>query len=105
MIIERATAPDCRGAQRGEIICASSGLSDALALAEALERRLQTGEVALALCDATIGNNAELPVVAAIEAWARSQGLELLHHEAAIDENFVAEFAEFVRASGGFSIW
>ena len=83
------------------------GLSSrqAIALADALERKLQAGEVALALCDATIVNNAELPVVADIEAWARSQGLKLLHHKAAIDENFVAEFAGFVRASGGFSIW
>lgn len=83
------------------------GLTDqqALALAEALERKIQTGEVALTLCDATIGGNAKLPVVAAVEAWSRSQGFEVLHHEAGIDENFVAEFAGFVRASGGFSIW
>jgi hypothetical protein len=63
----------------------------ALALAEALERRLQAGEVAFALCDVTIISNVELPVVAEIEAWAQSQGFEILRpHEQVLDESFVA---------------
>jgi hypothetical protein len=68
----------------------------ALALAEALERRLQAGEVAFAFCDVTINSNVELPVVAEIEAWAQSQGFEILRpHEQVIDESFVADFAAF----------
>jgi excisionase family DNA binding protein len=78
----------------------------ALALAEALERKLQAGEVALAICDATIVRDAEIPAGAIFEAWLQSQGFETSRlQERAINENFVAKFAAFVRASGGFSIW
>jgi hypothetical protein len=78
----------------------------ALALAEALERKLQAGEVALAVCDASIISDAEIPVGATIEAWLQSKGFGTSRlQEGAINENFVAEFAAFVRASGGFSIW
>jgi hypothetical protein len=77
----------------------------ALALAEALERKLQSGEVAFALRDPTIISNALPQIAARIDAWARSQGFDVLHQEPVIDEHFVAEFAAFVRASGGFSIW
>jgi hypothetical protein len=80
--------------------------AQALALAEALERKLRSGEVASALCDPTIISNAKSPSGAAIDRWFRSQGFEVLHlDEPIIDENFVAKFAAFVRASGGFSIW
>ena len=78
----------------------------ALALAEALEHKLHTGEVAFALCDATIISNATLPVVTELEAWAQSQGFKMLSpHEQLIEKSFVAGFAAFVRTSGGFSIW
>lgn len=83
------------------------GLSgpQALALAEALEGKLQAGEVADAVCDADMANRVKLPVVAEIEAWARSQGVELSRpYERVVDEGFITDFAEFVRASGGFSI-
>ena len=79
--------------------------AQALAFAEALERKLRSGEVAFALCDPAIISNAKSPVASSIEAWFRSRGFETLRGEAIIDENFVAEFATFVRASGGFSIW
>jgi hypothetical protein len=79
--------------------------AQALLLAEALERKLQSGEVAFALCDPAIISNAESPVAASVEALFRSQGLEMVHDEPIIDENFVAKFAAFVRASGGFAIW
>jgi hypothetical protein len=79
--------------------------AQALVLAEALERKLKSGEVAFALCDPAIISNAESPVAASIEALFRSQGFELMHDEPIIDENFVAKFAAFVRASGGFAIW
>jgi hypothetical protein len=79
--------------------------AQALALAEALERKLRLGEVAFALCDPAIISNAEPQIAAPIEAWFRSQGFDVLHEEPVIDEHFVAEFAAFVRASGGFAIW
>ena len=79
--------------------------AQALVLAEALERKLRSGEVAFALCDPAIISNAKSPVAVSIEAWFRSQGFETPHGEAIIDEKFVAEFTAFVRASGGFSIW
>jgi hypothetical protein len=76
--------------------------AQALALAEALERKLQSGEVAFALCDPAIISNAESPIMARL----RSEGLNILHdEEPTIDEHFVAKFAAFVRASGGFAIW
>lgn len=40
--------------------------------------------------------------MAALETCFQSK---LRHDEAVIDENLVAKFAAFVRASGGFSIW
>jgi hypothetical protein len=85
---------------------AGDGLNgdQALALAEALESKIRSGAVALALCDPAI-SNATLPVVTRIQAWSQSQGLEMLPLEPNIDEQFVAEFAAFMRASGGFSIW
>jgi hypothetical protein len=78
----------------------------AIALAEALESKLQAGEVAFALSDDTLISDVQLPVVAEIETWAQSQGFEILRpHEQVVDESFVADFAAFVRTSGGFSIW
>jgi hypothetical protein len=79
--------------------------AQALALAEALERKLRSGEVAFALCDPAVISNAESPIAAALDAWFESQGFNVWHEEAIIDEQFVAEFAKFVRASGGFEIW
>ena len=79
--------------------------AQALVLAEALERKLRSGEVAFALCDPAIISNAKSPVAVSIVAWFRLQGFETPHGEAIIDEKFVAEFTAFVRASGGFSIW
>ena len=55
----------------------------ALALAEALEHKLHTGEVAFAL------------------PLARAWQVE----DFANEKSFVADFAAFVRTSGGFSIW
>jgi hypothetical protein len=84
------------------------GLSgpQALALAEALDEKLRTGNIAVALADTNIVSSVKLPVVAEIEAWAQRQGLELSHpRERLVDEGFITNFAEFVRASGGFSIW
>jgi hypothetical protein len=77
----------------------------ALALTQALERKLRSGEVAFALFDPAIISNAKSRVAASIEALFRSHGIEMLHDETIIDENFVAKFAAFVRASGGFAIW
>jgi hypothetical protein len=75
----------------------------AIALAEALERKLQSGKVAFALCDPALINTPKMG--AAITALFRSQGVIVKHEEPVIDEHFVAKFAAFVRASGGFSIW
>jgi hypothetical protein len=50
----------------------------------------------------TVISNAESRVVAPLEAYF---GSKLRHDAPIIDENFVAKFAAFVRASGGFSIW
>jgi hypothetical protein len=74
----------------------------ALELSEALERKLRSGDVAFALCDPAVISNAESSVVAPLEAFF---GSKLRHDAPIIDENFVAKFAAFVRASGGFSIW
>jgi hypothetical protein len=77
--------------------------AQALALAAAIERKLRSGEVAFSLCDPVIINNAEPPAAAPIKAlFRRSQGVELVHREPIIDEQFVAKFAAFVRSSGGF---
>jgi hypothetical protein len=78
--------------------------AQALTLADALDRKLLSGEVASALCNPTIISNVE-SLAASVEALFRSQGFEIVGDEPIIDENFVAEFAAFVRASGGFSIW
>ena len=75
----------------------------ALALAEALENKIRSGDVALALFDPAI-SNATLPVVTGFQAWCQSQGLEILPLKFAIDVHFFCEFAAFMRASGGFSI-
>jgi len=75
--------------------------AQALALAEALERKLGSGEVAAALCDPAIVSITEPPIA----AWFRSQGFDMLHEDPVIDEHYVAKFAAFVRASGGFAIW
>jgi hypothetical protein len=77
----------------------------ALALAEALEQKIQSGEVAFALCDPAVISNAKSPAGAAVLEAFRSRGVEVRHGEPIIDENYVARFAAFVRASGGFSIW
>jgi hypothetical protein len=75
----------------------------ALRLAEALERKLRSGEVAFALCDPAQITTAKTG--AAITALLQSQGVIVEHQEPVIDEHFVGKFAAFVRASGGFSIW
>jgi hypothetical protein len=75
----------------------------ALALAEALERKLRSGEVAFALCDPGLISISKTANV--VGDFFRSQGAVIEHPEPLIDEHFVAEFAAFVRASGGFSIW
>jgi hypothetical protein len=79
--------------------------AQALTLADALERKIQSGEVAVALCDPTIIRHAESPIGATIVAWFESQGCTVRRVNPTIDEHYVAKFAEFVRASGGFAIW
>jgi hypothetical protein len=76
-----------------------------LALAEALERKLGSGEVAFALCNPAVISKSAPQIVTEIEALFGSQGLDLKHDDPFIDEHFVAKFAAFLRASGGFSIW
>jgi hypothetical protein len=79
--------------------------AQALALAEALERKFRSGEVAAALCDPAIISHAKPSTGAAMEALLRSQGLAFSHEEPIVDEHCVAKFTAFLRASGGFSIW
>jgi hypothetical protein len=78
------------------------GNAEAVALADALERKLRSGEFAAALCDPNLISNAKPPIAHTLKAWLVSQGL---HEEPVVDEHLVAEFAAFVRASGGFEIW
>src|SRR5262249_6298515 len=75
----------------------------ALALAEALQRKLKSGEVAFALCEPTLIGTPKL--ANAVAESFRSTGLLIEHPEPVIDEHFVARFAAFAHASGGFSIW
>ncbi len=81
------------------------GSAEALALADALERKLRSGEFAAALCDPNLISNTEPPIAAPLNAWFESQGLHVVHEEAVVEEHLVARFAAFVRASGGFKIW
>jgi hypothetical protein len=76
---------------------------EALALAEALERKLQSGEVAFALCDPALISAPKL--ANAFAESFESRGIVIEHPEPVIDQHFVAKFAAFVRSSGGFSIW
>lgn len=76
-------------------------------LADALERKLQSGEVARALCNPAIISNAEGPCVRALGSWINTlqeQGISVRHQEPIIDDHYVARFAAFARASGGFVI-
>jgi hypothetical protein len=77
--------------------------AQALALADALERKLRSREVAKAFRDPAMANHAEPPIIAAIEAFFGAQVVPVCGE--AVDENYVAKFTPFVRASGGFSIW
>jgi hypothetical protein len=60
--------------------------AQARALAEALERKLRSGEVAFALCDPAVISNAESPI-AALKEWFRSQGFEVLRGAARPDHH------------------
>jgi len=79
--------------------------AQALALADALERKIQSGDVAVALRDPATTMPAESPVGATIQAWFESQGVTVRRVERSVDEHYVARFAEFMRATGGFAIW
>jgi hypothetical protein len=78
--------------------------AQALALGNAIEQKLRSGEVAAALRDPVITCQAEPPIIAAIEQAFGGQLVSLLCDED-VDETYVAKFASFVRASGGFAIW
>ncbi len=76
--------------------------TQALALCCAIERKIRSGEVAAALRDPVI-TQTEPPIIAALEQFFGAQLVPLCDDD--VDENYVAKFASFVRASGGFSIW
>jgi hypothetical protein len=77
---------------------------EAIALADALEQKLRSGELAAALCEAKLIGDAEPPIPARLKARIGSRVLHL-EREPDVDEHVVDRFAAFVRASGGFSIW
>jgi hypothetical protein len=77
--------------------------AQALALGNAIERKLRSGEVEAALRDPVMTCQPEPPIIAAIEELFGAQSVALCDED--VDENYVAKFASFVRASGGFSIW
>jgi hypothetical protein len=77
--------------------------AQALALGNAIERKLQSGQVVAALRDPVITCQPEPPIIAALEQLFGAQLVPLCDED--VDENYVAKFAAFVRASGGFSIW
>jgi hypothetical protein len=77
--------------------------TQALALGNAIERKIRSGEVASALRDPVITCKSESPIIAAVEELFGAQSVALC--DEGVDENYVAKFASFVRASGGFSIW
>ena len=81
------------------------GLNDAqaLALANALDRKVRSGEVAAALRDPAIANQLEPATVRAIAAFFGAQAVPVSDED--VDESYVAQFVAFVRASGGFNIW
>jgi hypothetical protein len=77
--------------------------AQALALGNAIERKLQSGQVAAALRDPAITCQPEPPIIAALEQLFGAQLVLLCDED--VDENYLAKFAAFVRASGGFAIW
>jgi hypothetical protein len=77
--------------------------AQALVLANAIERKLRSGEVAAALRDLAIANQPEPATLGAIGAFFGAQVVPLCDED--VDENYVAQFAAFVHASGGFNIW
>ena len=77
--------------------------AQALALANAIEQKLRTGEVAATLRDLAIANQTEPAIVGAIGALFGAQVVPVCDED--VDENYVAQFVAFVRASGGFNIW
>jgi hypothetical protein len=78
--------------------------AQALALADAIGRKLRSGEVTATLREIATPCHAGSPIVAAIEEWFGAAQLLALCDEG-VDENYVAKFASFLRASGGFEIW
>ena len=77
--------------------------TQALALGNAIERKIRSGEVAAALRDPVITSRTEPPIIEAIAELFGAQSVALCDED--VNENYVAKFASFVRASGGFSIW
>ena len=74
----------------------------ALALAEALEQKLRSGEVAHALCDPSLIST---QMAIAVAEWCGSRGMVIEYPAPIKDEHYVAKFAAFVPASGASQIW